>query len=696
MGNNLNAISNILTTSPGYLIYHLGTSFALLVTAIICAAHINDPRRGQRARHVLLGSGVLLTLQLLLFSSYNLANVKVFNTTLLYPIIERAVALLTIIWIIWTFVESDKEFLMTSSVILISLTGLFLGVATIIFLNLQPQITTFSNTGIDISWQILSAVFIAIGMIIILTSNAKNKWGGIIILTILMTGHILQIVIANSATDLCGAVRMAQTLALPLLLILTQPFGTPKVKSLAKTNQEKIELQEKPIDTKPKLMNFLLNISLQESPEERFKAVVRAISLSVVADICYLVHMPNDIGEIKVDAGYDLIREEFLRPASLQRGQIPLIINAWEENNILELPSNYSGTPDVVTLYELIQYHRIGNLLAFPLSMPDQPVVGGLIFLSPYTVKEWNQKTFEILNEIKANLARIFYAANQDNSFKNELEETQVLLNITKDEKSLLEKNLNQKKIRIEDLETEVKRLKAKNQMEKMESVKQIETLKKKVNTLTAQNASQQKTRAKLEQMTERIRQLVREREQLKTGLKRAAAKIKHLESYAGQTGPTRLTTNNQVIRLEAFARQIKSTYQDATHRQSLNFEIHNPDSQQKIKIDTELLHKVIGGLVENAIYASPIGGSIQLRMNLSMETGMLIVQMTDLGEGLTQEEQTALFSANNEVVPGIGSVQAIRNVARAIRILNGKIWLRSKKGQFTTFRVQLPVRILD
>jgi chemotaxis protein histidine kinase CheA len=45
---------------------------------------------------------------------------------------------------------------------------------------------------------------------------------------------------------------------------------------------------------------------------------------------------------------------------------------------------------------------------------------------------------------------------------------------------------------------------------------------------------------------------------------------------------------------------------------------------------------------------------------------------------------------------PGIGSIQSIREAIRAIRVLNGKIWLKSKKGEFTTFRVQLPVRIID
>ncbi len=74
----------------------------------------------------------------------------------------------------------------------------------------------------------------------------------------------------------------------------------------------------------------------------------------------------------------------------------------------------------------------------------------------------------------------------------------------------------------------------------------------------------------------------------------------------------------------------------------------------------------------------------------------MLVIQVTDYGEGLTREEQKSLFSGEAPVISGVGSVQALRDAIRAIRLLNGKIWLRSKKHAFTTFRVQLPVRIID
>jgi signal transduction histidine kinase len=100
--------------------------------------------------------------------------------------------------------------------------------------------------------------------------------------------------------------------------------------------------------------------------------------------------------------------------------------------------------------------------------------------------------------------------------------------------------------------------------------------------------------------------------------------------------------------------------------------------------------------LLDNAVQVSKNGSQVQLNQKLSFETGMLIIQVTDFGPGLTPQEQTALFSTEPPEIPGIGSLDAIREAVRAIRVLNGKIWLRSQKDTFTTFRVQLPVRIID
>ena len=151
-----------------------------------------------------------------------------------------------------------------------------------------------------------------------------------------------------------------------------------------------------------------------------------------------------------------------------------------------------------------------------------------------------------------------------------------------------------------------------------------------------------------------------------------------------------------KLISLDAITANIKLHTSPQMQQKNQYLEIINPDGRQMIKTDPDLLNNVLIGLMENAIEASGKGSKIHMSQKLSFETGMLILEITDFGEGLSQTEQRALFNADHVTFPGIGSIQSIRNAIRAIRLLQGKIWLKSKKKEFTTFRVQVPVRIID
>jgi signal transduction histidine kinase len=254
---------------------------------------------------------------------------------------------------------------------------------------------------------------------------------------------------------------------------------------------------------------------------------------------------------------------------------------------------------------------------------------------------------------------------------------------------------LANKELALDQQEKYIQQLKNELRTFNSDADQRIETLQLQIENLKAALSSQQ-AGPDLEQMQSEIRQLTNENEQLQIMLSRANARIRDLETQAGQTGPIRLSMQNQIISLDSVAANVKLQINQQLQQKHLNLEIINPDGRQMIKTDPELLQNILLGLLENAIQVSQAGNAIQLSQRLSFETGMLIIEVTDFGEGLTPEEQKAFFSADYNAMPGIGSISAIRNAIRAIRVLNGKIWLRSKKWNFTTFRVQLPVRIID
>ncbi len=449
-------------------------------------------------------------------------------------------------------------------------------------------------------------------------------------------------------------------------------------------------------DTKPDLVNSLLEISLSPTREERYHAIVRALSLSVVSDICYLIEISETQDKLHVLSGYDLIREVLLRPDTLSTTDLPLIMDAWRAYQPIELAQNGSRVRDMRTLASLLNHHTAGNLFAYPLGLPDEPLAGGVIFLSPYTSKPWGEKIRQLMDEIHGTLTNVLYLPTPDEQRLQKENQKQMSIFTLEEEIERLRKGLAEKDSQIHENEITIKGLKAKYQIEKMEAVSNIERMKSKIAELTAQVAHPGQKNAQKEQLLREIRLLTDEREQLRLALSRANSMIAELRTESGQTGPIRLSLENQIISLDSIAANVRLRVATQIQRKNLVLEIHNPDGREMIRTDPELLQTALHELLINAIRASDHAGTVKLNQKLSLEMGMLIIQVTDFGDGLTQAEQADLFSAQHEHIPGIGDVQAIRNAIRAIRVLNGKIWLKSEKSAFTTFRFQIPVRIID
>jgi signal transduction histidine kinase len=335
-------------------------------------------------------------------------------------------------------------------------------------------------------------------------------------------------------------------------------------------------------------------------------------------------------------------------------------------------------------------------MFAYPLPSDEEPLAGGVILLTPYTERTWQRGTTSLFDQIRPTLGSVLFSPDDYEQLQIELTKAEEKIQQLIIKKDALQADLLEKEFTIENLESALKQWKARFQIEKLESVNRIEKLQEQIDQFSAQPEDHSDISSKLEQMAAKIRQLNSERDQLKKELAKAEALINTLNIEKGQTGPIRLSMETQVVSLDSILANVRLKIASQLAALSIDLEIVNPDGHQMIKVDPELTQATLFGLLDNAIKASSPGGKVQVSQNLSLETGMLIIQVTDYGEGLTPEEQKSLFSAEPEMNPGIGSIHSIREAIRAIRVLNGKIWLKSKKGEFTTFRVQLPVRIID
>jgi len=694
MPSDLSTALKTLAQSPGHLVYHLILCLTLLFSLFWTLIKINQGGKKKSASGLVIGSVILLILQMALFIISLLNAADIYQTSLTFAVVERLFAGLTVIWLVWTLQENKKPILFNNVLIFMSLVLILISIAAMLFIRLLPD--TFMNSFqiYDITWQSTILLMILVGIIYNLIMKPKQWVTGLVLLILLILGYILQIIFAAEGDIHMGAFRLALILSMPFyVLFIIQRLGERDwISKQAIAQKEKEGLTS---NIKPDLMNLLLTIPLEATPQGRIEAAIQAISLGVVADICYIVRILGDLDKLEIVAGYDLIQERFLPTPPLSPGDIPQITAAWKDHQVLQRSQAQLEDRDYETLIKLLNYFRTGYVLAVPLGLPGEPPVGGIIFLSPYTSKLWRQDTLSLIDTVKENLTRVLFASSPMEKFEAELEVLQGEKQRLLAEKTTLSQLLADKEIALDHQEKHIQQYHVQFQEERNETSQRIENLQGQIENLQAQLSSQSNTET-LEQMQADIRQLTSENDQLQTLLSRANARIKDLEVQSGQTGPIRLSMQNQILSLDSVAANVKLQINPQLQQRHLKLEIVNPDGRQMIKTDPELVQNILFGLLENAIQVSEPGSAVQLNQRLSFETGMLILEVTDFGDGLTQEEQKAFFSADYTDIPGIGNIAAIRDAIRAIRVLNGKIWLRSKKWNFTTFRVQLPVRIID
>jgi signal transduction histidine kinase len=125
----------------------------------------------------------------------------------------------------------------------------------------------------------------------------------------------------------------------------------------------------------------------------------------------------------------------------------------------------------------------------------------------------------------------------------------------------------------------------------------------------------------------------------------------------------------------------------------SLNVSID--DQLPAIDADADALQQAILNLLSNAMKYSGRASPIELR--LAREDGEAIIQVTDHGIGIPQEEQPRIFekfyrvrSPQTEAVGGTGlGLTLVKHIVEAHR---GRVDLRSEVGHGSTFAIRLPL----
>jgi signal transduction histidine kinase len=602
MSQFLGQILSLLTTPPGNLIYHIVLVFSVagaLQGSIQSLRSSNFPQ----ARRTVIGLSILLGLQLFLFIISALTWQGLLKSQIVFPPLDRAVTLLTLVWIAWLWAFPEPVRLADAATLLLNLLGVTVFGLTLAFWAQKPA-SSFNLSGYEIFWQIFSIAIILLGTFA-LVMRKPNGWSyGLSMLILGFLGHFASLVYPMTG-NFPGLVRLAQLAMFPILLTLSQRFPvpaqahTPVVKS--KNPDEPIQ-ERRRYSTDPKTFHALMTLAAETEPGKIGQAMARGIAQAMLADLCFLIALGEDKG-LAISCGYDLIREENLGGANVNRDTIPLLANAIQRGRPLRLPAS-STSSDLKGLGQILSLSNPGNLLSVPITSPERGPLGSILILSPYSNRLWSAEDQTFLSNVSTLFIPILERGQRIAALETErdnyIQETRTVMEQAAETKSKYEQmatELDGQREKISQSQLQAENLAALLVVQE-ESQKTIEQLKAELEQL--HNIGGVSISPADDQMERELRQTLEEMAHMQNALADANIKILELEKR-----PSAPITTEQVEVIASISQELRQPmssivgYTDLLMGESVGIlGALQRKFVERIKASTER----IGGLVDDLI----------------------------------------------------------------------------------------------
>lgn len=399
-------IIQLLNTGAGSLTYFIILQFSI-VGALLAAFSRGHRRVGDTYRRTLIGLSVLLFLQVVLLITSLLVRFVVMPPEFIQaysflPALDRTIALLSIISIIWLWGYPDLIPSADTTFVLLGLIAVLIMLASTGSWINQRAAAIFNDTSVDLIASITALILLSAGIIILLFRRPV-LWGfGFTMLVVLILGYLAHLILLPQQGDYPLAVRLAQMAAYPLLLVLAQRIPR-KEKALEKEmdedeisgtlsyiQQQHAILDSRPSYTDPKVLQSLNDLFMDPDPQSVCKKITVTIARIMQADICLLIQPPDDAGKILLQCGYDSNRKTIIQNITLEADTLPELNSTVLGEKVCVLPSD-STAPDLVTLADSLGLVRSGSILAVYVLSDDEKPISGIVLLSPYTGREWTQ-----------------------------------------------------------------------------------------------------------------------------------------------------------------------------------------------------------------------------------------------------------------------------------------------------------------
>ena len=746
-----------LTVPPGDLIYYIVLVFAV-ASALQSALNLWRATEFPQAKRAFMGLGILLSAQIIMFLFSGLGWQHIIDPKTILPPMDRAFIMFGIIWITWLYAFPEPNRVADTAT---SLLSLFIMVALgLSLLSWQPQIAllSYNQTVDDWVWQIGSLFLTLAGMATLFIRKPNGMWYGIILLFLGFLGHAGHLLFRMEG-NYSGIVRLAYMAAYPILLTLPQrfaiPAGTVSSPRPATEKQDDGLREHKRYNTDIKTFQALLALAAESNPTKVSQAITRAISQTMLSDLCFMIYMTDNNNQIVIGGGYDLIREDNLEGGTLNKESIPMLANSLKRGRPLRMPAS-STSADIKGLADILGLTNPGHLLSVPILTAEKETLGGVLLLSPYSDRTWTAEDQDFLSNIAALLVPIIKRSQKENKLGTQNDQARAKIKELENSVQELTKLLEQSRVEMKGSDSKEMASMLASQEESQRIIKQLQleigelqsakdfpssppstlemekelaqlrnqlaeanlkTQEKEIDTVAIKNLEQSGAIASLSQdLRQPLSSIVGYTELLlgesvgnlgalqRKFVERIKASTERLQSMTDDMIQITTLTSEldglkpESVDLNLIIDNAMSQTSKQLREKNISMHLDLPKTLSTIQGDREALQQILIHLLQNAGAVTPPEGTIKLKVKTRTENGLgfIVINVADSGGGIASKDLkrvfTRLYDAENDNIQGVGENSTGLSIAKTLtEAQHGRIWVESDQGVGSTFSVLLP-----
>jgi len=156
-----------------------------------------------------------------------------------------------------------------------------------------------------------------------------------------------------------------------------------------------------------------------------------------------------------------------------------------------------------------------------------------------------------------------------------------------------------------------------------------------------------------------------------------------------------------RTVPLHQVVQPVVQEYRPTATAANIALEVNLVAGLPPVVVDEEIVGRLFGNLLDNALKYTPAGGRIEIRASLESGTNgpYTLCAVADSGPGIAAESQEAIFEKfyrGTKPEPGRrgGTGIGLTYCRLAVEAHGGRIWVESQMGQGSTFYFTLPVDI--